>query len=282
VRDGVGRLILLCRDAADGRAVAQELVSSKTNVEVDVVPCDLSSMRATAAACEVVRGFLEGKTLDLLVLCAAAVFRERGTTAEGLEQTFAVNYLSNFLIAHSLFELVEQNPGARIVVAGCASFSPLSATLDLDDLQAERGHVGPLGLWQYAHTKVMLECFVSELARRLRDKGSSTTANVFHPGAIKSKLSDEALEAFSPFVAKLANVAMSFSPGTLVRTPEQGAALGEFLANDINVAGVSGKVFDSGFTGKVVECVRCLLTGRLAGWLAGRLAGWPADGEAGS
>jgi len=99
----------------------------------------------------------------------------------------------------------------------------------------------------------MLECFISELARRLREKGSSTTANVFHPGAIKSKLSDEALESFSPFIAKLANIAMSFSPGILVRTPEQGAALGEFLVNDIDVAGVSGKLFDSGFTGQIVD-----------------------------
>jgi len=253
-RFGVSHLILFVHDVDEGRVVAQQLSKSKQRIEIDVVACDLCSMKSTAQACDMVRSFLDGKPLDLLVLCAAAVFRERGTTAEGLERTFACNYLSNFLIVHSLFDLVEKSPGARIVAAGCASFSPLSLSLNLDDLQAEKGQtVGPLGLYQYSHTKLMVECFIAELARRLRDKGSSTTANVFHPGAIKSKLSDEALEAFSPFVAKLANAALSFSTGTLVRTPEQGCALGEFLVNDIDIAGVSGKLFDSGFTGKVVD-----------------------------
>lgn len=258
---GVKKLIILVRTLSSGRAKALEWTEKFKNVEVDVIQCDLRDMKDTNAAADHVRDLLApGERIDLLVLCAACVSNESTMPEKKeFEETFAVNYMANFLLVHALFDVMERSSAtssedeARIIFAGCAAVPPFGNRIDLDDLQAEKRGIGQLGVAQYIHTKTMLICFASELARRLADRHCFVTANVFFPGAVKSKLADRVLEAFNPVIARLADAAYGLTEGVLVRSPEQGAALALHLCSSPALVGVNGKVFHSGTTGIVTD-----------------------------
>lgn len=254
---GVKRLILLCRNLNTGRLKARELTEKHRNLEVDVVYCDLSSVKETNNAVEQIKDlFAPDEKLDMLILCAATVNKDE-TKKKEFEETFAVNYMSNFLLVHALFSLIDRPNDAstecRIIFAGCAAVPPLGNSVDVDDLQGEKSGVGPLGLGQYIHTKTMMFCFASELARRLQDRGGRVTANVFFPGAVKSKLADDVLIAFNPVVARLADAVYGLTEGVFVRSPAQGASLCVNLCSADNLNGVNGMVFHSGLTGNVTD-----------------------------
>ena len=264
---GIKRLILLVRNLSSGRSKALEWTEKYKNVEVDVVHCDLSDMQDANAAAGHVRGLLSaGEKIDLLILCAACISNEStAAPRKEFEETFAVNFMSNFLLVHALFDLMDrsseimeggakkQDIEGRIIFAGCAAVPPFGNKVDLDDLQAEKKGIGQLGVSQYIHTKVMLLCFASELGRRLKDRECGVTANVFFPGAVKSRLADRVLEAFNPVIARLADAAYGLTEGILVRSPEQGATLGLHLCMSSEICGVNGKVFHSGVTGQITD-----------------------------
>ncbi|MCG5218021.1 SDR family NAD(P)-dependent oxidoreductase [Streptosporangium sp. KLBMP 9127] len=73
-------------------------------------------------------------TVDALVLCARYFRSTRFVTAEGLEATFALEYLSRHLLSHGLTD-----PGVIINVSGPGV--PMGR-LHWDDLMLERGYAG--------------------------------------------------------------------------------------------------------------------------------------------
>src|ERR1039457_2057894 len=73
----------------------------------EIIPLDLSSMRDIRLFAKGVKGRIERGELgriDVLLLIAGAMFLDKraedgvGFTGEGVEMTFAVNYVANFLL----------------------------------------------------------------------------------------------------------------------------------------------------------------------------------------
>src|SRR5438876_8276101 len=96
-------VVLLCRDAEKGRAVVDAIKQSGGSAELLVA--DLASMAQVRAAA---REFKETHDrLDVLVTNAATMLPQRRLTEDNLEETFAVNYLSHFVLTYELLALLQ-------------------------------------------------------------------------------------------------------------------------------------------------------------------------------
>ncbi len=112
--------------------------------------------------------------IDVLANNAGALFASRKETAEGFEQTFALNHLAPFLLTNLLRDRLT---GGRVVTT--ASDAHKAGVLDLDDLQSEKSYSA---MKVYGVTKLCNILFTRELARRAPE----LHANCFHPGVVRT------------------------------------------------------------------------------------------------
>jgi NAD(P)-dependent dehydrogenase (short-subunit alcohol dehydrogenase family) len=165
-----------------GKRVAQELAARGAKVLVhgrdrektEAAAGEIGSEHvriADLASLEEVRrlaGEIDG--LDGLVNNAGIISLERGESADGYELTFAVNYLSHFLLTR-LLEPKLREP-ARIVNVSSLG----QERIDFDDLMFERDYNF---FSAYMRSKLAQALFTVELAARL--DGRDITVNALHP-----------------------------------------------------------------------------------------------------
>ena len=160
--------------------------------------------------------------LDVLVNNAGvAVMDGRRESADGIELTFAVNYLSHFLLTAELMSLVRSSAPARIVNVASIGQAPV----DLDDPMAERREYD--GFLAYRQSKLAQIMFTVELAERLREaETEDVTVNALHPAT----LMDTQM------------VRGSF--GRAMSEVEEGVEALSRLVADPELEGVTGRYFD--------------------------------------
>jgi len=219
-------VIIVCRDRARGEEAQNEIKTKSGNNAVDLLLADLSSQQSIR---QLVENFQQNYTqLHVLINNAGVFMMSRKATVDGLEMTFAVNYLAPFLLTNLLLDKLQNSAPARIV--NVSSESHQSGYIKIDDLQAEKGYRS----WNaYGQSKLALVMFTYELARRLQ--GTDMTVNCLHPGFVSTNIgqSDTA-----PIVRTL--VKFIFSRGI---SPEEGAKTSIYLASSPEVEGVTGKYF---------------------------------------
>jgi NAD(P)-dependent dehydrogenase (short-subunit alcohol dehydrogenase family) len=118
--------------------------------------------------------------LDALVNNAGvAAMDGRRESHDGFELTFAVNYLSHFLLTGELLPVLRESAPARIVNVASIGQAPV----DFGDLMAERGAYD--GFLAYRQSKLAQIMFTCELAERLRAAGAeNVTVNALHPATL--------------------------------------------------------------------------------------------------
>jgi len=134
---------------------------------------DLSSLAAMRDLAE--RILSEHDRLDVLVNNAGIIARGRKESEDGHELTFAVNYLSHFLLTRLLLPLLKDSAPARIVNVASAGQSPIN----FDDPMLKRGYDA---MKAYSQSKLAQVLFTFELAEQLRD--TSVTVNALHPASL--------------------------------------------------------------------------------------------------
>src|SRR3989475_9051021 len=103
-----GTVVMACRNADRSEAARQDIVRQSGNAHVAVMIVDLASEASTRAfATEFQRRY---PRLDALVNNAGVYMSRREVTADGLERTFEVNYLSGFLLTQFVLQLLEKSP----------------------------------------------------------------------------------------------------------------------------------------------------------------------------
>lgn len=171
-------LVLLGRSEEKCRAVQREIASASGKTP-EILLCDLASRKDIDRASD---EFLAiGRPLHVLVNNAGLVNLKRVENADGIEMTFAVNYLSMFQLTLRLLERMKASTPARIV--NISSDTYRIASLDLADLQLRESYSLSRA---YAQSKLSIVYFTLELARRL--EGSGVTANAVDPGPVASNI----------------------------------------------------------------------------------------------
>jgi NAD(P)-dependent dehydrogenase (short-subunit alcohol dehydrogenase family) len=191
------------RDREKTEAAASEIGGEQARI------ADLASLE------EVRRLAVEIDELDTLVNNAGIISLERHDSADGYELTFAVNYLSHFLLTGLLLPRLREL--ARIVNVSSIG----QERIDFDDLMFERDYNF---FSAYARTKLAQVLFTFELAERLGDR--DVTVNALHPATLMD--------------TKMVSGG-GVSPQSSV---EEGAEATVRLVADPDLDGLSGRFFD--------------------------------------
>ncbi|KAK2523422.1 hypothetical protein Q9966_012076 [Columba livia] len=223
------RTILACRSRERGQAAVEEIRAATGNPAVLLRLLDTSSLASVRAFARAV--LREEKRLDVLVNNAGVTGLPFAVTPEGLERTFATNYLGPFLLTNLLLGLLKASAPARVV--NVSSFRHHAGTADgrfLTGQQRLDGHDAA-----YSSTKLMNLLFTAELARRLH--GTGVTVNALSPGVVSTSI----MRHFSWAVQALFVLIRPF-----IKSAEQGAISTIYCAVAEEVSGITGKYFDSG------------------------------------
>ncbi len=220
-------VVMVCRDRARGEEAKSEITTKSRNNAVDLLLADLSSQQSIR---QLVENFQQHYThLHVLInnAGAGAAFTGRRETVDGLEMTFAVNYLAPFLLTNLLLDVLKASAPARIV--NVSSNSHEAGYIKLDDLQAEHYK----SMRAYGQSKLAVVLFTYELARRLQ--GTGVTANCLHPGFVATNFGQRDV---GPAVRLLVKLIGSFGA-----SPQEGAKTSIYLASSPEVEGVTGTYF---------------------------------------
>src|SRR5207253_5140739 len=166
--------------------------------------------------------------LDVLVNNAGGFWAHRHLTADGLEHTFALNYLAPFLLTSLLLDRLTASAPARVVTVSSGAQS--MGRIDFDDLQGARTYSGQRA---YNQSKLATIMFTNELARRL--EGTGVTANSLHPGVVRTNFGPEDQAWFFTVISRVVR--------PFLKTPAQGAQTSIYLASSPDMDGVSGQFF---------------------------------------
>jgi NAD(P)-dependent dehydrogenase (short-subunit alcohol dehydrogenase family) len=223
------RVAITGRDLGRAESAATDISKLTGNPDVDAFGADLSSQaEVRRLATQVLAAY---PRLDVLVNNVGGFWATRHVTADGLEHTFAVNHLAAFLLTDLLLDRLKASASARIVTVSSGAQS--MGTIDFEDLQGERAYSGEKA---YNQSKLANVMFTYELARRLA--GTGVTANVLHPGVVRSGFGAEDPSRIFKVLVPL------WRP--FMKTTEQGAATSVCLASSPTVEGVTGGYFAKG------------------------------------
>lgn len=178
------RIIGTGRDAQRMAAAEAEIRGVSTSGEVELLGADLSLMSDTARLAEAIAARTE--RLDLLVNNAGYMPSEQVITVEGLEENFATNHLSVFLLTERLLPLLRQTaagrePGAVRVLMTASDAGEMIPRLNLDDIQSLQSFNPGLAYCSSKRANIM---FADALGQRLAADG--ITAHAVHPGPVDS------------------------------------------------------------------------------------------------
>jgi retinol dehydrogenase-14 len=220
-------VVMLCRDETRGRAAYDEITRVGGRM-VDLMLCDLGDMGS-------IRGFVRNfrerfDRLDVLINNAGVITLDRRETADGLELQFGVNHIGHFMLTTSLLDLLERSGSGRIVVYSSGAHK--MGKVHFDDINLRRRYNV---IRSYGQSKLANLYFARELARRLRERGSSITVNACHPGAVATQMGVDRNTGFGKTVVRMMR--------PFFQTPEQGCRTAIYLATSEEVANLSGEYF---------------------------------------
>src|SRR5258708_21202894 len=106
-------VVMVCRDRARGEEAKSEITTTSRKNAVDLLQADLSSQQSIRQLVEHFQHHY--RHLHVLINNAGATFPgRRRETVDGLEMTFAVNYLAPFLLTNLLLDMLKPSAPARI------------------------------------------------------------------------------------------------------------------------------------------------------------------------
>jgi NAD(P)-dependent dehydrogenase (short-subunit alcohol dehydrogenase family) len=193
----------------------EELRGQTSSQKVGYYLADLSSLAAVRDLAE--RILSEYDRLDVLVNNAGIIVQERKESEDGYELTFAVNYLSHFLLTSLLLPLLKGSAPARVVNVASAGQSPI----DFDDPMLECGYDA---MRAYSQSKLAQIMFTFELAERL--SGTEVSVNALHPASLMD--------------TKMVQDTFGYTMSTV----EEGSEAVVHLAVSSELEGVTGRYFD--------------------------------------
>ncbi|PKA53461.1 Short-chain dehydrogenase TIC 32, chloroplastic [Apostasia shenzhenica] len=185
------RLVLPARSLKAALEMKARITREFPCSEIIVLPLDLSSLSSVRSF---VARFLSLKLpLNLLINNAGRFSYNYAVSEDGIEMTFATNYLGHFLLTKLLMEKMAETARTtgiegRIVNVSSGIHSWFSGDclryLDL----VKRRKTPYDGTRAYAVSKLANVLHTMELAERLKQMSANVTANCVHPGVVRTRL----------------------------------------------------------------------------------------------
>ncbi|MFI5222620.1 MAG: SDR family NAD(P)-dependent oxidoreductase [Bacteroidia bacterium] len=224
------RVILLGRNAVKLSAVKSGIIRDSGNNDIEFFVADLSEPGSVKQAAQEIKK--KYSSLNALINVAAIFKSKRIENSLGYEYMFATNHLGPFILTNELTEMLKAGKSSKVITVSAPSFTKIN----FDDLHGKKkfssGFTGAFGA-----SKMMNLLFTYSLARRLGNTG--ITANVFHPGLVRSDLTKE-MPAFLNFIFR-----------QISGTPDKAARMLCRLALDEKYATSNGTFFK--FNGKEMK-----------------------------
>jgi retinol dehydrogenase 14 len=221
-------VVITGRDPARTHDAARQIRAS-TGTSVQALTADLSDQAQVRQLAANLLAALP--QIDVLVNNAGGYWNTRHITADGLERTFAVNYLAPFLLTALLLDRIRHSSDGRVV--NVSSNAQRLGRIDFDDLQGEDHYSGARA---YNQSKLATVLFTHELARTLG--GTTVTANALHPGVVRTSFGAQDPGRTQRLLVPLVR--------PLMLSPDAGAATSVMLASSPHVKAVTGQFFSAG------------------------------------
>jgi NAD(P)-dependent dehydrogenase (short-subunit alcohol dehydrogenase family) len=167
-------VVLACRDMSRAERAATE-IHAATGKDVGVVHLDLADLDSVMRCADEIRHAVPA--VDILVNNAGGAWRTRELSAQGIEATFAVDYLGPYALTRLLVDDLRRS-GARVVNVTSRGHR-MARGINWDDLGFEHGW---RSMRAYAQAKLAQILFTRELARRCPD----IVVHAVHPGFVDS------------------------------------------------------------------------------------------------
>ncbi len=227
-------LVLLGRDPVKMNACLDLIGRESPGAKLHPFLGDLSSQSEVFRLAQEVKKRIPA--INVLINNAGGVFQKRLVTKDGLEQTFALNHMSYFILTGALLDLLsrgrrENGSPARIINVSSIGHKVVRG-LKWDDLQRQSSYSA---MGAYLDSKMMNLLFTFELDSRLKKAGLPVTVNALHPGVIASGWGHNS-SGFMKVLMKIGNK-------WVMSAPEKGARTSVHLAVSPEVEGISGKYF---------------------------------------
>jgi len=223
-------VVMVARSAVRAETALAAIKSAAGPANVSLLLCDMASLPAVRTLAKDVAA--RHDRLDVLVNNAGTVKTARETTPDGIEWTFAANYLGHFLLTNLLLDVLRRNAPTRIVNVSSAGHR--QGTIDFDNLQFEHG--GYRIMRAYGRSKLAQILFTRELARRLQ--GSGVTVNALHPGTVATGIwTKETL----PWIAR---APIAVAKRLFMIAPSEGADHILYLVTSTDVEGATGGYYE--------------------------------------
>ena len=222
-------VVMACRNLEKGERVRASILREIPSASLELARVDLGSFSSIRAF---VAGLPEGQRFSGLFNNAGTQCRRFSTSEDGLERTWAVNYVGPYLLTRLMLPFLSE--GA--VIVNMVSLSTWVAKLDWHSFEASEQAFGQVK--SYAASKLALSLFTVSLEEQVRRQKRHISVNMADPGIV-----DTPIIHLDRWFDRLCD--RIFRP--LCKTPAQGAAA---AVNALLHPELSGELFTSGPKGK--------------------------------
>jgi NAD(P)-dependent dehydrogenase (short-subunit alcohol dehydrogenase family) len=207
-----GTNVICCaRNVQAGAKIAAQLraTAGPTQGQVRLEQLDLASLDSIRRLSQTLQRTLT--RIDMLVLNGGVMATPPSVTTNGFEMQMGTNFVGHQALTQALLPLIHDQ--GRIVVL--SSVSHRWARVSPEDLFLDERKYN--GWVQYAKSKMACLLLAKEMARRLKENGSSIRVAAVHPGIIFTNLTRHRSRSCGTGLVHCLLSPMS-------KTPEQGAA----------------------------------------------------------
>ncbi|KAE9607632.1 hypothetical protein Lal_00026811 [Lupinus albus] len=243
------RLVLPARNLKAAEDTKARIISEYPDSHIIIMHLDLSSLNSVRNFVNLFHSF--DLPLNLLINNAGKFAHEHAISEDGIEMTFATNYLGHFLLTKLLLErMIETAKKTGIqgrilnVTSGIHGWFSGDMISYLSLISTNKSHYDATRA--YALSKLANVFHTSELARRLQQMEANVTVNCVHPGVVRTRLTREREGLLTDLVF--------FLGSKLLKTIPQAAATPCYVATHPRLLNVSSKFFrdcNEAFTSKL-------------------------------